>query len=163
MNPRRQNLGGVRLPVVGRIFHRADTAFGVEGGPMRCTHCDRPMLALFTSYVCEYCEGGPHGDFFRGWVVYPDHPSGPVQTWVFRSRDDAARWRNNRSDGQIRAVLSREPYAWTKARGTLKDAVLAEKPFEIYTDHRHPPGKHRAFLAPEDAPDADRIRLRRSR
>jgi hypothetical protein len=128
---------------------------------MRCPHCHRPMLALFTSYVCEFCDDGPQGDFFRGWVVWPEEPLGVVQTWVFRSADDARRWLKSRADGSVRAVLSREPFNWTRARGALKDVVLAERPFEIYPDHRYPPGAHRAFLAPSDAPDADRVRLRR--
>ena len=58
-------------------------------------------------------------------------------------------------------MLSPEPYAWTKSRGAMKDLILAEKPFEIFPDHRHPPGKHRAFLAPRDLPDGDRVHLSR--
>lgn len=130
---------------------------------MRCEYCQRPMLQLFTSCVCEHCDAEPHGDFFRGWVVWPEHPVGLVQTWVFRTTDDAQRWLTNRADGDVRAVLSREPFTWTRSRGPLKDVVLAERPFEIYPDHRHPPGKNRAFLAPADVPDADRIRLRSRR
>lgn len=130
---------------------------------MRCPFCQRPMLELFTSCVCEHCDGGPHGDFFRGWVVWPEQPSGIVQTWVFRNPDDARRWLKNRADGTVRAVLSREPFTWTRARGPLKDVVLAEKPFEIFPDHRYPPAAYRAFLAPGDIPDADRVRLARRR
>jgi hypothetical protein len=119
------------------------------------------MLALFTSCICEHCDSDPQGDFFRGWVVYPEQPSGLVQTWVFRTREDACRWQRSRPDGTVRAVLSRDPYAWTRSRGALKDLVLAERPFEIFADHRHPPGPNRAFLAPAGAPDADRVRLAR--
>jgi hypothetical protein len=119
------------------------------------------MLALFTSCVCEHCESGPDGDFFRGWVVWPERTFGAVQTWIFRTREDARRWLRKRTDGEVRAVLSREPFAWTRSRGPAKDVVLAERPFEVFPDHRHPPGAHRAFLAPDDTPDADRVRLRR--
>jgi len=119
------------------------------------------MLALFTSCVCEHCDGGPEGDYFRGWVVWPEQAPPVVQTWVFRTRDDARKWLHARTDGEIRAVLSREAFAWTRSRGQMKDVVLAERPFEVYPDHRHPPGSHKAFLAPADAPDADRVRLRR--
>ena len=129
---------------------------------MRCPHCQRPMLALFTSCVCEPCDGYPEGDFFRGWVVWPERPFGLVQTWVFRREQDARKWLESRTDGVVRAVLSREPFAWTRSRGAMKDLVLAEKPFEIFPDHRHPPGKYRAFLAPMDIPDADRVRLKRN-
>jgi len=121
------------------------------------------MLELFTSCVCEHCDGEAHGDFFRGWVVWPEQPVGLVQTWVFRTSEDARRWLRDRDDGEVRAVLSREPFTWARSRGALKDVVLAERPFEIFRDHRHPPGKYRAFLAPADIPDADRIRLRRRR
>ena len=129
---------------------------------MRCPHCERPMLALFTSCVCEHCDGAPQGDFFRGWAVWPADRTGVVQGWVFRTRDDAAKWLESHHDGVIRAVLAPEPFAWTKSRGALKDIVLAERPYELFPDHRHPPGVHRAFVAPAGIPDADRIRLRRS-
>jgi hypothetical protein len=123
------------------------------------------MLALFTTCVCEHCDGAAEGDFFRGWVVWPERPErgGTIQTWVFRTREDARKWLRSRADGVVRPVLSREPFAWTRSRGAMKDIVLAERPFEIFPDHRHPPGTHRAFLAPEGAPDADRVRLRRTR
>ena len=121
------------------------------------------MLALFTSCICEHCDGGPEGEFFRGWVVWPRDPQEVVQTWVFRTRDDARRWLHNRTDGEVRSVLSREPFAWTRSKGQMKDIVLAERPFEIHRDHRHPPGAHTAFLAPDGAPEGDRVRLGRLR
>jgi hypothetical protein len=121
------------------------------------------MLQLFTSCVCEHCDGTPVGDFFRGWVVWPERPDGVVQTWVFRTREDARKWLKSRSDGIVRAVLSCEPFSWTRSRGSMKDVVLAERPFEVFPDHRHPPGTNRAFLAPAGIPDADRIRLGRAR
>jgi hypothetical protein len=119
------------------------------------------MLELFTSCVCEHCDRGAEGDFFRGWVVWPKRPDGVIQTWVFRTREDACKWQRNRNDGEVRPVLSPEPFSWTRSRGAIKDIVLAERPFEVFPDHRHPPGAYRAFLAPEDAPDADRVRLHR--
>jgi hypothetical protein len=121
------------------------------------------MLQLFTSCVCEHCDTEPQGDFFRGWVVWPEHPVGTVQTWVFRTLEDAQKWMRSRNGGDVRAVLSPEPYTWTRSRGSLKDVILAERPFEVFPDHRFPPGQHRAFLAPPDIPDADRIRLRSRR
>lgn len=129
---------------------------------MRCPCCQRPMLALFTTFVCEHCDGAPHGEFYRGWVIWPARPHGLVETWVFHSRDDARRWIKRRVDGTIRAVLSDRPFTWTRSRGTLKDVELADRPFEIFPDHRHPPGLHRAFLAPPDAPDGEQVRLSRS-
>lgn len=128
---------------------------------MQCPHCERAMLQLFTSCVCEHCDGEPEGDFFRGWVVWPARPFGRVQTWVFRSPEDARKWQKGRTDGTVQPVLSEVPFAWTRAKGPLKDIVLAERPFEIFPDHRFPPGHNRAFLAPEYAPDADRVRLTR--
>jgi len=128
---------------------------------MRCPHCHRPMLALFTSCICDHCEGAPEGEFFKGWIVWPERVAETIQTWVFRREIDARKWLENRTDGTVRAVLSPEPYAWTKSRGAMKDLILAERPFEIFPDHRHPPGKHRAFLAPGDLPDGDRVHLSR--
>src|SRR5688572_572693 len=98
---------------------------------MRCSHCQRPMLALFTTFVCDHCDGDPQGDFYRGWVIWPERPIGAVQTWVFRSREDARRWLKRRSDGIVCAVLADRPFTWTRSRGSLKDVELAERPFEI--------------------------------
>jgi hypothetical protein len=123
------------------------------------------MLALFTSCVCEHCEGAPDGDFFRGWVVWPEMPCEPVQTFVFRTRLDAERWLAGRPDGTVRAVLATYAFAWTRSRGQMKDLMMAARPYEIFADHRHPPAPHRAFLAPDGTLDGDgeRVHLRRVR
>ena len=128
---------------------------------MRCPTCQQPMLAQFTTVVCDHCDGMPEGDFFRGWVVWPAEAQARVQTWVFRTEADARRWLKRRTGGSVRAVLSPQPFAWTRSKGGLKDVVVADHPFEIYPDHRHPPGDRRAFLAPPSTPDADRVRLKR--
>ena len=130
---------------------------------MRCPICERPMLMLFTSCVCEHCDGDVQGDFFRGYIVWPDRTGGPVQTWVFRREQDARKFLETRSDGTVRPVLSQHPFSWTRSRGAMKDLVLADRPFEIFPDHRHPPAPQRAFLAPPHTPDGDRVHLVRPR
>jgi len=127
---------------------------------MICPICERPMLALFTSWVCDHCDGPPEGDFYRGWAVWPDDQQDVATTLVFRTPEHARRWKDGR-EGTVRPVLAESPYVWRRSSGTMKGLELAEKPFEIYPDHRHPPGPHRAFIAPIDLPDADLVHLER--
>lgn len=128
---------------------------------MRCPTCQRPMLALFTTCVCEHCDGEPEGEFHRGWVVRPSQLVGVLKTWVFRYGHDARTWRDHRSDGIVLAVLSDRPFTWQRGRGPLKGLELAERPYEIYEDHRHPIGPSRGFYAPLGTPDGDKVVLRR--
>jgi len=122
------------------------------------------MIALFVSYVCDWCDGTPQGVFHRGWVAWDETADAPVTTLVFRSRDDAERWSIGRERPlQIREVLSPWPFAWTYSRGSLRDLELADRPFSVHHDHRHPAGGNRAFLAPTVMPAGDPVDLRRKR
>ncbi len=118
---------------------------------MNCPNCQRPMIALFTSYACDHCEGRSRPAYARGYVVLHEGahmPAGPV--YLFRTRTDAARWRVARKCRHvpIREVLTEAPVQWRTTSGTLQDVELADRPFEIFADHRYPPAPNHAFLAP---------------
>lgn len=118
---------------------------------MLCPLCNRPMTALFISWVCDYCDGADlSGPFDRGYVVWRDRPPASEE-YVFRTWEDAERWRRHmRLDGRpIKLVLTASAFRWRRSQGTLTDVVLADHRFQIYPDHRFAPGPHRAFLAPE--------------
>jgi hypothetical protein len=120
------------------------------------------MLALFTSYVCDWCDGAPQGLFHRGWVAWDEGADGPLTTLVFRHRADAERWGIGRERPlHVREVLSSAPFQWTYSRGSMRDLELADRPFAVHADHRHPDGANRAFLAPQVMPVGNPVELRR--
>ncbi len=119
---------------------------------MLCATCGRPARPLFTSCVCDYCDGLVDVGHHVGFVVYrgsSDLSGRPV--YVFRTRTDAARWRaaNDLRDCPILEVRSELPIRWKRAGGVIAGAEIAERPFELFLDHRFPPAPYRAFLAPE--------------
>jgi hypothetical protein len=121
---------------------------------MRCLHCERTMRPLFTSCVCDHCDGIAEVGAFRGYIVYRgEEDLGGRPVYVFRTATDAAIWRNAQGlqHSPIRAVLSESPFRWRVSSGSIRDVELAERPFEIYPDHRFPPDPHRAYLAPKSA------------
>lgn len=114
---------------------------------MQCTTCKREMTQLFFSQACDYCEYGfPPDRLHRGFIVYRENQQ---ETYVFRSRMDAERWRvaASHDECEIREVHSLNPFNWHLSRGTLRDVVLATHMIEIFPDHRYEPLPHRAFLA----------------
>lgn len=120
---------------------------------MRCPICQREMLALFTSLVCERCDGPPSGRFYVGFVVWRrGQERGPRQDYLFRTSGDAERWRqlNDLQQAEVRPVLTEVEPAWHLSRGSVRDLELANQLFEIYPDHRFPPAPHRGFLAPSE-------------
>ena len=121
---------------------------------MECPNCNREMVPLFTSFVCDYCDGLVSGtDYYRGYIVCrgPEEVRGR-QVYVFRTREDAERWRSVRNlhDHRICEVLSEHDIKWRQSRGSVKDLELADRLFEIYPDHRFEPKPNRAFIAPEE-------------
>ena len=59
---------------------------------MRCSNCLRPTRPLFTSVVCDYCDGLIDIGTYHGFMVFrgrEDLIDKPV--YVFRTRTDAAR------------------------------------------------------------------------
>jgi hypothetical protein len=118
------------------------------------------MLLLLTSYVCEYCDGPPVGQFYRGFVVWRGLDGDqPRREYVFRTREIAAKWRELRKleDFEIREVLSENAIGWRRSRGSVKDIELADRLYYIYPDHRFPPAADRAFLAPEALGGSDDV------
>lgn len=120
---------------------------------MLCPRCESPMIPLFISFVCDYCERPNLAAMYRGYVVWR-HSDGsrPHRQYVFATREAAERWQRIRGlvDAEVRDVLAREPFRWHQRRGLVKNLELADKLFEVYPDHRFKPGPNRAFLAPRD-------------
>jgi hypothetical protein len=117
---------------------------------MRCAACGGEMIALFISTVCERCNA-PQGErsngLERGYIVWRSRPPGSCE-YVFRSRDDAERWRAAAGLDRfpIRAVLSRTSFKWRRSTGSVRDIELADRLFEIFPDDGGATGPNRAFL-----------------
>lgn len=108
------------------------------------------MLLLFTSYVCDYCDGVANQTYYSGFIVLrPERVGTGAPFYVFPTRTAAGVWRsaNKLQHCQIREVLSLEPFEWSRSRGRL-DVELARHPYQIFPDHKYPAGPHRAFIAP---------------
>jgi hypothetical protein len=120
---------------------------------MRCPVCDRPMLLLFVSAVCDWCDSPPKGKFFRGYVVWQEPACGDaVSEYVFRTAHDAIVWRSmsGHEEREIRTVLSEEPIPWRVASGRASGLICADQLFDVYRTHRFRKAAYRAFLAPPD-------------
>lgn len=132
---------------------------------MRCTDCERPLLALFYTMVCESCTAAPTGRFHVAYAVIEEAPADAVLlTYVWRTRHEAVRWRTIRGDESrpIHAVLSEYPFVWREASGSAEGLTVGSQLCEIYPDHRFPPADNRAFIAPESIdPRSERIILTR--
>lgn len=118
---------------------------------MRCSQCHREMRPLFTSCVCDHCDGLVAVETYRGFIVY----RGPADLrdrslYVFPTRTDAALWRSatGLSHCPILEVLCETPFAWRRSSGSIGDLELADRLYEVYPDHRFPPAPDRAYLAP---------------
>jgi len=109
------------------------------------------MRPLFTSVVCDYCDGlARPAEYFSGFVVWqPERSREGRAAYVFRSRTEAELWRSDRSleEFRIREVLCEFPLAWRVSTGTLEGVEVADRLFEIYEDKRFEPAPNRAFLA----------------
>ena len=118
---------------------------------MKCGVCGNQMVALFLSCVCDYCENRPATEnFSRGYVVWRGFLGPGFPHYVFANRQSAERWRRGQgqNSGEIREVLSPDPFRWRPSSGTLRDIEFADHLFEIFPDHRYRQAPHRAFLAP---------------
>lgn len=109
------------------------------------------MRPLFTTVVCDSCDGlAPAPEYYSGFIVWqPDRVRKGRTTYVFRSRNDAALWRSDRDlqDCEIRKVLCEFPIRWRLKSGTLQGVEMADRPFEVFEDHRFPPAPNRVVLA----------------
>lgn len=112
------------------------------------------MTPLFTSYVCDWCDGlravEPRS---RGYVVWGGGDG--LEHYVFPTRDDAERYMAAIGvfAQEIREVLSEEEFVWQRSRGTVKDIMLAKHRYTVWTTCRVPAGKHQAWLAAPDQAD----------
>src|SRR5204862_7456793 len=99
---------------------------------MRCPVCNRAMIALFSSYACDFCDGLRKPDLlFHGFVLWRGDP-GPVgaQVYVFRTRADAERYRRSSGDStscEIREIVSEYEIRWQRSRGSIRDVELGER------------------------------------
>ena len=116
---------------------------------MQCSVCQRPMMPLFISYVCDYCDGLKTDDFRQevGYVVWRKLPL-PALEYVFSTPGDARKWRvfQGLSHCDIREVISPVSFRWRKTAGVIRDLEAADSLIEIYGDHRYTPGPGRASL-----------------
>jgi hypothetical protein len=130
---------------------------------MRCPVCDRPMLLLLVSAVCDWCESPPKGKFYRGYVVWQEPKVGDVVSeYVFRTAHDAIVWRSisGHEEREVRTVLSEDPIPWRVASGRASGLICAEHLFDVYPTHRYRKAPCRAFLAPpEFRPIKDAVQL----
>jgi hypothetical protein len=120
---------------------------------MRCPVCDRPMLFLLFSAVCDWCESPPKGKFFRGYVVWQEPACGEaVSEYVFRTAHDAIVWRSmsGHEEREIRTVLAEDPIPWRVASGRASGLICADQLFDVFSTHRFRKGPYRAFLAPPE-------------
>jgi len=120
---------------------------------MRCPVCDRPMMFLLVSAVCDWCESPPKGNFFRGYVVWHEPKLGDaVSEYVFRTAHDAIVWRSISGNDarEIRTVLTEAPIPWRVASGRASGLICADQLFDVFRSHRFRKAPYRAFLAPPE-------------
>jgi hypothetical protein len=117
---------------------------------VRCPDCKRPMTALFTSYVCDYCDGLVEIAWQRGFVVFRGDADFNRVIYVFPTMTDAARYRsvNGWQDYPIREVWFEIPVPWKTASNQLEGVSIAVRPFTLHRDHRFESAPYHAFLVP---------------
>jgi hypothetical protein len=116
---------------------------------MLCPRCARPMIPLFFSQVCNFCDGleTDYEDWDVGFVVWRGRPM-PVTEYVFPTREDAEHWKaaTGMSDEPILMVRAPVRFRWRRSTGTIKDLTTADGMVTIFPDHRFPPAPNRACL-----------------
>jgi hypothetical protein len=127
---------------------------------MLCPRCMRPMTTLFTSSVCDWCDGLKKPTIVaRGWVLL----NGPLDSRgreldVFPSLEMVDYYRFATGlEGEIREIASETPIQWSDAGGLVPHLCVAERRFRVFPDFKFEPGPYKAFLAPApaDAPAVD--------
>ena len=117
---------------------------------MLCPDCKRTMTALFTSYVCDYCDGLVPIAWLRGFVVFRGDDDFARPIYVFPSQTDAAIYRSKNGWQQypIREVRFEHAVPWKKAKGSLTGVTIASMPFTLHRDHRFAPLPYHCALTP---------------
>lgn len=113
---------------------------------MDCTNCGQPMLALFTTWVCENCENMKTPKWY-GYVVY--RLTDKILNYcVFPTFKDADEWKkvNGIKDSDVCLVaLCSEP-VFKQSTGILKNISIAQQLYEIYPDNDFEPKPHRGYV-----------------
>jgi hypothetical protein len=113
------------------------------------------MTVLFTSSVCDWCDGLKHPSVVaRGWVLLSGdlEPDGR-ELDVFPTLEMAEYYRFTTGlDGSLREIASETPIQWSDADAFVPHLCVAERRFRVYPDFRFEPGPDRAFLAPTEGP-----------
>jgi hypothetical protein len=99
------------------------------------------MTALFTSYVCDYCDGLAQIHWHRGFVVFRGDDDFQRPIYVFPTQTDAAVYcsKNGWQQHPIREVRFEHAVPWKPATSTLTGITLAARPFTLHRDHRFEP------------------------
>ena len=108
------------------------------------------MTALFTSCVCDYCDGLAPIAWLRGYIVFRGDEDFDRPIYVFPSQTHAGIYRS-RSGWQrhpIREVRFEQSVPWKQAASALAGITLAARPFTLHRDHRFEPLPYHCGLAP---------------
>lgn len=113
-----------------------------------CSACGRATVELFLTTRCDYCDFGPQCLVYVGYVVIPSLNVGDVEAYVFKTTDDAKRWRQSAclGDAIIARVESLERFDWMTST-FFQNMVIAKEMYEIFPDHRYEPKPCRVFLS----------------
>jgi hypothetical protein len=108
------------------------------------------MIALFTSYVCDYCDGVAQIEWQRGFVVFRGDEDFARPVYVFQSLLDAAVYRSKSGLQQypLREVKFEFPVPWKEAASAMSGVTLAARPFTLHRDHRFEPLPYHCALVP---------------
>jgi len=81
---------------------------------MLCPACKRKTTALFTSYVCDYCDGIARIEWLRGFMVFRGDEDFGRPIYVFPTQTDAAVYRSKNTWQQypLREVRFEYPVPW---------------------------------------------------
>lgn len=103
------------------------------------------MIALFISAVCDYCDAPTltSGEVEYGFIVWRERPPGSCE-YLFQTRPDAERWRAAAGLDRfpVRKVWSKSTIRWRKSTGSVRDIMLADRLFEIYSKEDQVPNNN---------------------
>lgn len=117
-----------------------------------CPNCNKPMLQLFYTTTCEWCNNSPKGKFYLGyvvWLIEEEQLVYPTARYVWQTAYEATVWRSLREieHAEVKTVLSSNPIQWREAGGKATGLYCAESLYEIYSDHRFEQKIYTAFLS----------------
>jgi len=115
---------------------------------VRCPRCNRPATLLFTSYVCDYCDGLVQPDWLSGYIVYRGEADFSRPIYVFPTRTEAALYRQA-YDWPLYPICEvhfEHPVQWRPAQGKLDGIRIAPRPFTLHRDHRFESVPYSAYI-----------------